>query len=68
MQKRLRSSGGYRDLHSFQTTTVIYDATVSFCERFVDHRSRLRDQMIQAARSGRQNIAEPKTTQLRPQI
>ena len=38
--------------------TVIYDTTVSFCERFVDKRSRTRDQMVQAARSGRQNIAE----------
>lgn len=56
--KRLRPSGGYRDLHSFQVTTVIYDATVSLCNRFVDSRSRLRDQMVQAARSGRQNIAE----------
>jgi restriction system protein len=54
----LRPSGGYRQLHSFQTATVIYDATVSFCERFVDGRSRTRDQMVQAARSGRQNIAE----------
>ena len=56
--KRLRPSGGYRDLHSFQVTTVIYDATVAFCEQFVDNRSRTRDQMVQAARSGRQNIAE----------
>lgn len=56
--QRLRPSGGYRDLHSFQVTAVIYDAKVSFCERFVDRRSRLRDQMVQAARSGRQNIAE----------
>ena len=39
-------------------TTLIYDATVSFCERFVDKRSRTTDQMVQAARSGRQNIAE----------
>jgi len=39
-------------------TTVIYDATVVFCERFVDKRSRTVDQMVQAARSGRQNIAE----------
>jgi four helix bundle suffix protein len=39
-------------------TTVIYDATVSFCDRFVDKRSRTHDQMVQAARSGRQNIAE----------
>jgi len=56
--RRLRPSGGYRTLRSFQTTTVIYDATVSFCERFIDKRSRLVDQMVQAARSGRQNIAE----------
>ena len=57
-QKGLRPSGGYRKLRSFQVTTVIYDATVAFCERFVDKRSRTRDQMVQAARSGRQNIAE----------
>jgi restriction system protein len=56
--KRLRASGGYRRLRSFQVATVIYDATVAFCDRFVDRRSRTRDQMIQAARSGRQNIAE----------
>jgi restriction system protein len=55
---RLRPSGGYRELRSFQVTTGIYDATVSFCDRFVDKRSRTRDQMVQAARSGRQNIAE----------
>jgi restriction system protein len=55
---RLRPSGGYRNLHSFQVTTVIYDGTVSFCKRFMDPRSRTVDQMVQAARSGRQNIAE----------
>jgi len=55
---RLRPSGGYRTLRSFQAATVIYDATVSFCEGFLDRRSRLVDQMVQAARSGRQNIAE----------
>lgn len=54
----LRPSGGYRQLRSFQVTTIIYDATVAFCERFVDKRSRTVDQMVQAARSGRQNIAE----------
>lgn len=43
---------------SFQTTTLIYDATWWFCEKFLDSRSRTVDQMIQAARSGRQNIAE----------
>lgn len=56
--KRLRPSGGYRKLRSFQVATVIYDATVLFCERFLDKRSRTVDQMVQAARSGRQNIAE----------
>lgn len=56
--RHLRPSGGYRKLQSFQVATVIYDATVSFCARFVDGRSRTRDQMVQAARSGRQNIAE----------
>src|SRR3990172_6999284 len=55
---RIRPSGGYRKLRAFQTATVVYDATVSFCERFVDKRSRTTDQMVQAARSGRQNIAE----------
>ncbi len=54
----LRPHGGYRRLRSFQVSEIIYDATVSFCERFVDKRSRTRDQMVQAARSGRQNIAE----------
>ena len=54
----LRPSGGYRKLRSFRVTTIIYDATVSFCERFLDKRSRTVDQMTQAARSGRQNIAE----------
>ena len=56
--KKIRPSGGYRRLRSFQAATVIYDATVSFCARFLDQRSRTVDQMVQAARSGRQNIAE----------
>lgn len=50
--------GGYRKLRSFQCAQVVYDATVVFCDRFVEKRSRTRDQMIQAARSGVQNIAE----------
>jgi len=50
--------GEYRGLRSFQTATLIYDATYWFCERFLDPRSRTIDQMVQAARSGRQNIAE----------
>jgi len=54
----LRPSGGYRKLRSYQVATVIYDATVSFCDRFVGKRSRTHDQMVQAARSGGKNIAE----------
>ncbi len=56
--KKLRPSGGYRQTASFQTATIIYDATYWFCEKFLDPRSRTVDQMVQAARSGRQNIAE----------
>ena len=58
MHKKLRPSGGYRKTASFQTATLIFDATYWFCEKFLDPRSRTVDQMVQAARSGRQNIAE----------
>ncbi len=50
--------GGYRKLKSFQIAQLIFDLTVRFCERYVDAKSRTRDQMTQAARSGVQNIAE----------
>src|SRR5437764_14902885 len=50
--------GGYRKLRSFQTAQMVYDLTVVFCDRFIDSRSRTHDQMVQAARSGVQNIAE----------
>ena len=50
--------GGYRKLKSYQTAEIIYDATAVFCDLFVDKRSRTYDQMVQAARSGKQNIAE----------
>ena len=50
--------GGYRSLKTFQLAEVIYDVTVLFCEKYIPPGSRTRDQMIQAARSGRQNIAE----------
>ncbi len=55
---RIRKSGGYRTLCTFQVATMIYDATYWFCEKFLNPRSRTTDQMVQAARSGRQNIAE----------
>ena len=65
----LSPHGGYRSLKSYQAAEIIYDLTVEFCRRYVDHLSsssyesyrsfsRMSDQMIQAARSGKQNIAE----------
>ena len=50
--------GGYRNLKSFQLAQLVYDVTVRFCDRYIDKRSRTHDQMVQAARSGVQNIAE----------
>lgn len=50
--------GGYRKLKSFQIAQLVYDVTVLFVERYIEKYSRTRDQMVQAARSGVQNIAE----------
>lgn len=50
--------GGYRKLKSFQVAQLVYDITVRFCDRYIEKRSRTHDQMVQAARSGVQNIAE----------
>lgn len=50
--------GGYQDLQSFRMAEIVYDGTVVFCDRFINLRSRTHDQMVQAARSGKQNIAE----------
>lgn len=61
MQKReplIPKHGGYLRLKSFQVAQLIYDVTLRFCDRFIDKRSRTHDQMVQAARSGVQNIAE----------
>ncbi|MBI4026769.1 MAG: four helix bundle protein [Verrucomicrobia bacterium] len=57
-ERLLPPHGGYENLISFQKARVVYDATARFCDRFVDKRSRTHDQMIQAARSGKQNILE----------
>ncbi len=54
----LPKHGGYRKLKSFQLAQLVYDVTVRFCDRYIDKRSRTHDQMVQAARSGVQNIAE----------
>jgi four helix bundle suffix protein len=50
--------GGYQKLKSYKNAEIVYDATVKFCDKFIDRRSRTHDQMVQAARSGKQNIAE----------
>lgn len=50
--------GGYRNLKSFQLAQLVYDVTVRFCDLYISKRSRTHDQMVQAARSGVQNIAE----------
>jgi four helix bundle suffix protein len=50
--------GGYENLLSFQKARIVYDGTVKFCERFLKSNDRTIDQMVQAARSGKQNILE----------
>src|SRR5436190_16220270 len=56
------SHGGYEKLLSFQKARIVYDGTVWFCKRFVEKRDRTYDQMVQAARSGKQNIIEGSQT------
>ena len=54
--------GGYRNLKSFQMSEIVYNYTVEFCKSYMTYKTnksyRTYDQMIQAARSGKQNIAE----------
>ena len=52
------SQGGYRQLPFFKQAEIIYDFTVEFVRLYIDYKSRTKDQMEQAARSGKQNIAE----------
>lgn len=49
---------GYEYLLAYKITVPIYDYTVEFCKRWIDYKSRTKDQMEQAARSGMQNISE----------
>lgn len=51
-------TGGYRNLPFFKQSEIIYDFTVEFVQKYIDYKSRTKDQMEQAARSGKQNIAE----------
>ena len=57
-ERLIGAQGGYRKLKSFQIAQLIYDVTVRFCKLYIEKCSRTRDQMVQAARSGVQNIAE----------
>ena len=50
----------YRNLIAYRKAVVIYDLTYHFCERFIAIGDRTKDQMVQAARSGKQNIVEGK--------
>lgn len=54
---------GFKKLNSYILATIIYDLTVEFCRWLIDKKSRTYDQMEQAARSGKQNIAEGYTVQ-----
>lgn len=54
----LMPHGGYENLRSYAVAEAVYDATVVFCDRFIDKSSRTHDQMVQAARSGVRNISE----------
>jgi four helix bundle suffix protein len=54
----LPKKGNYKSLLSYQKSVIIYDCTFIFCERFFKKRDRTIDQMVQAARSGKQNIIE----------
>src|SRR5436190_14308446 len=58
LEKLIPQHGGYRHLKSFQVAQLAYDVTIRFCDRYIEKRSRTHDQMVQAARSGVQNIAE----------
>ncbi len=58
MDKLIRPSGNYRKLLSYQKTEVIYEMTYYFCQKYLQKGDRTVDQMVQAARSGKQNIIE----------
>lgn len=58
-QPFLPKKGNYQNLAAYKKATVIYDLTFFFANKFlVAHKDRTVDQMVQAARSGKQNIAE----------
>lgn len=58
MKTFLSQGGGYRRLRVYRLSEAVYDLTVVFVDKYIERGSRTRDQMVQAARSGKQNIAE----------
>lgn len=58
MNQIILPHGGYRELLSYRKSEIVYDLTCRFCQRFLSRGDRTIDQMVQAARSGKQNIAE----------
>ena len=58
LEKLIPKHGGYKNTKTWQLADLIYDITVLFCDKYVDKRSRTHDQMVQAARSGCQNLQE----------
>lgn len=57
-QAIIPAHGGYKGLKSYQSSTIVYDFTVEFCRLYIPKSSRTQDQMVRAARSGKQNIVE----------
>lgn len=57
-EKLIKHTGNYRQLLSYQKTEVIYEMTFYFCHKYLQKGDRTIDQMVQAARSGKQNIIE----------
>ena len=53
-----KKKAGYEYLLAYKLTVPIYDYTIEFCKRWIDRKSRTKDQMEQAARSGMQNVSE----------
>lgn len=64
MDIKRQSNNIYRNLIAYRKAVVIYDLTYHFCERFIAIGDRTKDQMVQAARSGKQNIVEGKAASL----
>jgi hypothetical protein len=60
--------GGYRRLRSFHAALAAYDATVRFCDRFIDRRSRTHDQMVQAGRVRRMPTVRRDSTWMQSRI